>query len=339
MQNNRQQILQWAKSDLFDNENINQVIQIAEAEPTPSDWISFLKTTLLWSAMLLICSGVIFFFAYNWQEISRFSKFALVEAVMLFTTLAYIRFASTTLKTVTLISMSLFTGALLALVGQTYQTGADPWQLFATWSLLILPWAIISRASSLWVLWAALVNLSVLLYLEISDDIFGIALNEDVGLWIVVLLNTTLLCVFETFTLLNKPATANRYFNQLLVLIAGTTTTVLAIWAIFERTMGVAGFIYYAVWITSAYYVYRYKRPDLFIISMGSLSVIVILVSLLIKVIDHSIDDGGFLLVSFAIIGLSTLAGIWLKLLSQQLLQEPNNTDSNSSTTARVEAP
>ncbi len=38
-----------------------------------------------------------------------------------------------------LLALALNIGALLALVGQTYQTGADPWQLFATWALLLLP--------------------------------------------------------------------------------------------------------------------------------------------------------------------------------------------------------
>ena len=162
MHSNRNQILQWAESEQFEVENIDQIIQLAEAEPKSSEWIEYLKTGLLWSAVVSLCSGVIFFFAYNWQDMSRFTKFALVESVMLIATLAYVRIASTKMLTsATLMGMSLFTGALLALVGQTYQTGADPWQLFATWAVLMLPWAIIAHASSLWILWVVLVNLSV----------------------------------------------------------------------------------------------------------------------------------------------------------------------------------
>ncbi|MBV1911844.1 MAG: DUF2157 domain-containing protein, partial [Kangiellaceae bacterium] len=145
MHSRREQILKWADESAHVNEeNINQIIQAAEAEPTQADWVDFLKTALLSSAVISICSGVIFFFAYNWQDISRFTKFAIVEAAMLIATISYIRIATTKLlSSCALLAMSLFTGALLALVGQTYQTGADPWQLFASWAFLILPWTII----------------------------------------------------------------------------------------------------------------------------------------------------------------------------------------------------
>lgn len=338
MHSSRNQILQWAESDQFETGDIDQVIQIAEAEPKSAEWINFLKIALLWSAIVSVCCGVIFFFAYNWQDMSRFTKFALVEAAMLIATLAYIRITSTKLLTAaTLMGMSLFTGALLALVGQTYQTGADPWQLFATWALLMLPWAIIARASSLWILWVVLVNLSVSLYLEVSHGIFGILINEEVGLWIFAILNTALLCAFEYRSFVRNNLKDNRYVNQLLAIAAGTATSFLALWAIFEYKVGLSGFIFYLIWIASAFYIYRYQVRDLFILSMGSLSVIIVLVSLLIEAIDNSMADGGFLLVSFAIIGLSTLAGIWLKNLSKQFAQESNIIEPEPLATANTD--
>ncbi len=48
---------------------------------------------------------------------------------------------------------TLLLGALLALMGQTYQTGADPWQLFAFWALLALPWMLAARRDLLWTFW------------------------------------------------------------------------------------------------------------------------------------------------------------------------------------------
>lgn len=337
MHSNRNQILQWADSHQFETKNIDQVIQIAEAEPKSAEWINFLKIALLWSAIISLCCGVIFFFAYNWQDISRFTKFVLVEAVMLIAALAYIRIASTKILTsATLMAMSLFTGALLALFGQTYQTGADPWQLFAIWAGLMLPWAIIARASSLWILWVVLVNLSVSLYLEVSNGIFGILFNEEVGLWIFALLNTALLCAFEYLSFLQKYVSNNRYVNQLLALAAGTATSFLVLWAIFEYKVELAGFIFYVVWIACAFYIYRYKVRDLFALSMGSLSVIIVAVSLLIEAIDNSMDDGGFLLISFAIIVMSTLAGIWLKNLSKQFSQGADVIEPETLTTPQT---
>ncbi len=339
MHSNRKQILQWAESGQIDNANIGQIIQIADAEPKLGEWIDYLKLGLLWSAIIAICSGMIFFFAYNWQDISRFTKFSLVETMMLFATITYIRTAPTkVLTTATLMGMSLFTGALLALVGQTYQTGADPWQLFATWALLMLPWAMIGHTSSLWILWVGLVNLAVSLYLEVSHGIFDILLTEEIRLWIFTILNTGLLCAFEYHSFINQKKQDNRYVNQLLASAAGTAISFLAIWTIFEYKFEFAGFIFYVIWITCAFYIYRYKVRDLFILSMGSLSVIIILVSLLLEVIDTSMDDGGFLLISFTIIILSTLAGIWLKNLSKQFAQVSNTIEPEALITANTEA-
>src|SRR5690606_8361253 len=55
-------------------------------------------------------------------------------------------------------------GALLALVGQTYQTGADPWQLFALWALLMLPWVAAGRSVVLCLLWVLVSNVVVMLW-------------------------------------------------------------------------------------------------------------------------------------------------------------------------------
>ncbi|WP_368643674.1 GDYXXLXY domain-containing protein [Castellaniella ginsengisoli] len=60
---------------------------------------------------------------------------------------------------------ALCTGALLALVGQIYQTGADAWPLFLLWAALTLPWVALLRSVSLWLLCAALLNVALGLYL------------------------------------------------------------------------------------------------------------------------------------------------------------------------------
>ena len=50
---------------------------------------------------------------------------------------------------------ALLVGALLALVGQTYQTGADTFELFAVCAAAILPWVLVACFPTLWVLWLA----------------------------------------------------------------------------------------------------------------------------------------------------------------------------------------
>ena len=56
-------------------------------------------------------------------------------------------------------------GALLALLGQTYQTGADTWELFAWWAVLLLPWALAAASQAVWLLWTLVVNVAMVLWL------------------------------------------------------------------------------------------------------------------------------------------------------------------------------
>jgi uncharacterized membrane protein len=57
-------------------------------------------------------------------------------------------------------------GALLAFIGQTYQTGADPWQLFALWALLGLAIVLAVRHDIVWAPWAAVAMTGVALWLS-----------------------------------------------------------------------------------------------------------------------------------------------------------------------------
>ena len=67
-----------------------------------------------------------------------------------------------------LLLLGLLTGALLALTGQVYQTGADTYELFGWWAVLILPWVLVGRFSPLWLVWLALLNLTVHFYFSIG---------------------------------------------------------------------------------------------------------------------------------------------------------------------------
>ena len=65
---------------------------------------------------------------------------------------------------IALLAAGFLVGVLLAVYGQVYQTGADPYGLFVTWGLLIVGWALIGRQAGLWMLTLVLANLSVILY-------------------------------------------------------------------------------------------------------------------------------------------------------------------------------
>jgi uncharacterized membrane protein len=65
---------------------------------------------------------------------------------------------------VLLIAGSVLVGGLFAVIGQVYQTGADTFDLFATWAILIIPWVVASRSATHWFIWLVVVYAAFNLY-------------------------------------------------------------------------------------------------------------------------------------------------------------------------------
>lgn len=112
-------------------------------------------------------AGVVFFFAYNWNDLSDIAKFAVVEtALAIAVGGALLIGLDRVFGQMLLIAASVLTGVLLAVIGQMYQTGADAFELFVAWAALILPWTIISRHAAHWLLWLVVAETALVLYCE-----------------------------------------------------------------------------------------------------------------------------------------------------------------------------
>ena len=227
--------------------------------------------------------------------------------------------------------MALLTGALFALIGQSYQTGADPWQLFAIWAVLITPWACIARSSALWILWLMLCNISLYSYLAIVSGVFGLLFNNNQALWLFLVLNTLAAVVFEMasdsrFTLGNKlkyhPWIKSSAAARCAIVGAGISVTWLAIASVFESgnnpELGISA---YFLWMGLCLYFYRWKYKDLRIVSACLLSIILFITSVLVEIWSDSLEEGNLLLIALAIIAMSAAAGIWLKKLLVEIQQ------------------
>jgi uncharacterized membrane protein len=128
----------------------------------------------LWSRRALLAfgaghllAGIVFFFAYNWADLSDIAKFAIVEgAVVVAVIVALLLGVDRLHGQVAVIGASVLTGVLLAVIGQVYQTGADAYQLFTAWMLLILPWTLASRSAPQWLLWLVVAGIALAFYGE-----------------------------------------------------------------------------------------------------------------------------------------------------------------------------
>ena len=89
-------------------------------------WLRFSEVLTLSLGAGLLLSGIIFFFAYNWETIHRFVKMGIVAALLLSTFVAVVKVPMRDwVRNITIFSMCILVGAFLALFGQIYQTGAD----------------------------------------------------------------------------------------------------------------------------------------------------------------------------------------------------------------------
>ena len=96
--------------------------------------------------------GVILWIAANWDTLGRFGRFALLQGFVSVMCLGALSrpAARAPLGLLALLGI----GGLFAYFGQTYQTGADPWRLFALWAALALPLCLGVRSDLLWAPWA-----------------------------------------------------------------------------------------------------------------------------------------------------------------------------------------
>ena len=343
MQDNREKVLGWIQDGLIEEQNIAQAMQISQSRPSGEQWHAFAKQTLLWLSVICLCSGVIFFFAYNWQALTRMMRFALVESALLILGFSYLRCAANArLKVALLMAMVLLTGALLALVGQTYQTGADPWQLFVTWCLLMIPWALIGGSSIIWVFWIVLFNLSYALYIDLYREFlwFDNIADQD-PLWHLALINSLLLGLFELVFLLNRRsvlpglgslALSNRYTQQVLVFVIYYCLTAWAIASLFDtEPFQSLPFI----WLIVGAVVYRYLLQDLLAIAMISLSFLVISSGFVLRFLaDSEVGfEGMMLLGACYILAMSSVIGMYLKRLNLTFAQRDQASDDSGAET------
>ncbi len=154
-----------ARSGRLSEAAVARGLELAVGSPEGAAWRVFLERALLLLGTALVLSGVVFFFAYNWQDLHPFAKFGLLGGAILASFLAaWLRGLEGLSGQVALTATAVLVGALLAVYGQVYQTGADAYSLFLAWALLVTPWVLAARFPLLWLLLLALIDTALALY-------------------------------------------------------------------------------------------------------------------------------------------------------------------------------
>lgn len=317
----RRTVLDWAEQGHIAPADLPRALAVAEVLPSRAAWRHFIDQLLLWLGVLLVTAGVIFFFAFNWNEIDRLTKFALAEALVVIA-LGFIWWSGVDRLTgkAALVGASLLVGALFALIGQTYQTGADSFELFGTWAAAILPWVLVSRFNLMWLVWLLLANLAVVTYFY-ALGIF--AFGVDRVAWMLFAVNTAALAIWELAALRGVEWLRPRWAPRLVAIASCGAITLLLLARILGGD-GQTGTLWVTVawvgWLAAALAVYRRRLRDVFVLSGGVLSVIVVVATFVIR---QATDFGGYiaasLLVGVLVIALSAAGGMWLKSVSEEV--------------------
>ena len=135
--------------------------------PKKHDWFRFLRFSILALGIGFSLSGILFFFAYNWDGLHKFVKIGIVEGVLVVVSLLALRpsFPKWT-RQLLLTAAAVLTGILFAVFGQVYQTGANAFDLFLTWSIAIVIWVFVADFSMLWLGFIILLNVTLMSYAD-----------------------------------------------------------------------------------------------------------------------------------------------------------------------------
>lgn len=165
-------------------------------------WQRYLNLLFLLLTVGFLTSGVVTLIAANLDYFSDLAKIYGLQTLLVVTVILGIycfiresrRQAKEKLKWKTysiFFVVSVLIGGLFALVGQTYQTGADVWQLFAVWTLCQLPFLLLFPNVASALLFAATANVAFYLFNE---------QNSHNSMCYAVLINAGLLVISELFS-------------------------------------------------------------------------------------------------------------------------------------------
>ncbi|MDR0672127.1 MAG: DUF2157 domain-containing protein [Zoogloeaceae bacterium] len=328
MNHHRIWLLLWAEQKHLDPARLPEALRLAGAFPSADDWRQFADRLLLALAVLALSSGVIFFFAYNWERLGHFSRFALAEGALAVALFGVWRLGLARASgQASLFAAALCLGALLALLGQTYQTGADTWELFAAWCALLLPWAILGRQALLWLFWLAILNVALFLYFSF----FPLDHDNWQRFFIV---NLGALALWEGAG--RRFAELSRRWALRLAALAVTCCVtygaVLGVWMVGEPRYvwggdGGDALLIWVLWAAGFGVFYRYRARDFFMLVLVGASFLLLATSALIRVLGENRKlfgggNGTFLLIGLLVIGIALGAGLVLWRIHKNMEEE-----------------
>ncbi len=307
-----------ARAKIFSPNVLEYALRRIGTVPDARAWRHFIDKLLLLLGTTLLLAGILFFFAYNWADLSRLMKFAVLECGILSMAI----FASWQLRHLSgqaaLLAAAVLLGILLAVYGQTYQTGADAFSLFLTWAILILPWVLVSQFAPLWLLLLFLLNLSLILYWQQMIQFYYSDEQRTQLFLLVFILNTVALITWEYAYRKGVIWLQGKWLSGILFAAMLTAIIIPTVFAIIKfedwqakPLFAITTLLYISVTALALWY-YLYRRRDLLLLAMSLFGVIVVFSAMFLRVLPIKTPIS-WLILALLVIGQATLASQWLR--------------------------
>ena len=311
----RDEIDQLAEAGHLSTAQREIALSVVGVSPNATQWNLFLgRVFLTFGVTLLIAAGG-YFVAYNWDAMGRFAKIALLEVGVAGAVLGAAVFVPGDIRSRTaLLAAVLLTGPLLAFIGQTYQTGADSYELFRAWALLALPWVVVARWRILWCFWLLIANVAGALYFAevrwslISSVFFPHgALAHLAG-------NGLFLLAIEWLGR-DRLSGGGRSAERLALALVIGSATLLYLHLLFDsRERAFWALPLSLAVIAAVWWWYRLRQLDLVALAMWSFASIAVTVATVGRMLSDGFSGGlAFLVIGGTVIGLSAWAASWLR--------------------------
>lgn len=301
-------ILELTHRHRLDAATLGALWRIARlGQPSP-ELDTLLRRAVGMLAALLAGLGLIFLVAANLDALGRREKFILLQLCVGAACLgaAFLPRLRTSLALLGLLVI----GALFAYFGQTYQTGADPWQLFAVWAVLALPLALGARTDIVWSAWV-IVAMTGLTAWDAAQSGWWRFAGPNLGAHMLVALLASALAVLMSQPLARFSGAGRVAFN-LAVLFATTSLGSAGMLALFASSSGIA--LYYllslVLLVVAAALLTRRRLFDVTALSVIALGLIILFIAGMVRVIGlgHGGEIGMLLVAGFTTVGLMALA-------------------------------
>ena len=317
---NRRELDAFAAHYGLSMEGVEWALALSDARPTRGELARFGVRLMRLVGVLSLAAGVVFLVAANWAALGVAGRFVLVEGIVVASAaLALWRPPPETVGRYALLLAFIVAGALFALFGQTYQTGADVYELFLNWSLLGLAFVVAAQWSVAWAAWVLVLNVALGLFCAARPEaglFWRVLSGWDVRLahLLLVPLAVNLLLWLVTIAAEDTPWSrlAPRWLGRFVLAGAvayGTWAAMVVVLGV-EGESGAAGLVVpLAAFAGIAWHTLR-RKDDVFPLALLEASLILLSTTWIVRESDFS--DIGFLVIALWLVVSSTVSGVYL---------------------------